>query len=44
METVKVVALGIAVGFPLLVLLCMLMGYLIRTQYKWRKLPTPPTS
>jgi len=42
MEIVKALALGAAVGFPLLALLTMLMSYLVRTQYQWRKLP-PPT-
>jgi hypothetical protein len=31
METVKALALAVAIGFPLLVLLSMLMGFLIRT-------------
>lgn len=39
METVKALALAVAIGSPLLVLLSMLMGLLIRTQHKWRKLP-----
>jgi hypothetical protein len=44
METVKALALAVAIGFPLLVLLSMLMGLLIRTQHKWRKLPQPAIS
>lgn len=41
MEIVKVLALGAAVGAVILTLLTWLMTYLIRTQYKWRKLPPP---
>jgi hypothetical protein len=43
METLKALALAVAIGFPLLVLLSMTMSYLIRTQHKWRKLPPNPT-
>ncbi len=42
METVKALGLAVAIGFPLLVLLSMLMGFLIRTQHRWRKFPNNP--
>ena len=41
MEIVKLLALASVVAFPLAALLTWLMGILIRTQYKWRKLPPP---
>ncbi len=41
MEIVKVLALGAGVGAVTLTILTMLTAYLIRTQYKWRKLPPP---
>jgi len=41
METIKVLAFGAVVGITLSGLLTMLMSYLVRTQYQWRKLPPP---
>jgi len=44
METVKLLALASAVAFPLSGLLAWFGVYLVRTQYKWRKLPPPPAA
>jgi hypothetical protein len=41
MEIIKLLALSADIGLPLLALLTFVMGYVIRTQYKWRKLPPP---